>query len=82
MGLFAPAATPKDVVDLLHRRIVQAMKQPDIAERLATLGFNAMETTPAGLSDHMQAETAKWGEGGARGQYQDRLTSHRHADDT
>jgi tripartite-type tricarboxylate transporter receptor subunit TctC len=36
------------------------MKQPDIAERLATLGFNAMETTPAGLSDHMQAETAKW----------------------
>ena len=29
-------------------------------ERLATLAFDAVESTPETLSDHMKAETAKW----------------------
>jgi tripartite-type tricarboxylate transporter receptor subunit TctC len=60
MGVFAPAGTPRDLVDLLHRHIGQALKGPDVKERLATLAFDALESTPEALSDHMKAETAKW----------------------
>ena len=31
MGVVAPAATPKEIVDLLHRQIAAILKLPDIA---------------------------------------------------
>ena len=60
MGLFAPAGTSSDLVSLLQGQIAQILKAPDVKERLATLGFDPFESTPEGLSAHMQAETTKW----------------------
>ena len=37
-GFFAPAKTPKPIVDLLNRSLNQALQSPDVAERLTNLG--------------------------------------------
>jgi tripartite-type tricarboxylate transporter receptor subunit TctC len=62
-GWFAfivPSATPKDVVDLLHREIVKAVAQPDVQEKMGALGFVAVDTTPQQAADLFRAESAKW----------------------
>jgi tripartite-type tricarboxylate transporter receptor subunit TctC len=37
-GVFAPAKTPKDILDRLNREVVAAVKHPDVVKRLADLG--------------------------------------------
>jgi tripartite-type tricarboxylate transporter receptor subunit TctC len=46
-GLFAPAKTPKDVIDRLHREVVAAVRHPDVVKRLNDLGAEAVGSTPA-----------------------------------
>ena len=46
-GVFAPAKTPKDVLDRLHREVVAAVKHPDVQKRLADMGAEAVGSTPA-----------------------------------
>lgn len=60
-AMFALAGTPKDVVALLHREIVKALALPDVKERVATLGFEAVGSTPAELAARVEADAAKWG---------------------
>ena len=38
-GLFAPAGTPREIVAQLSSEVVKALRAPDVAEKLATLGF-------------------------------------------
>ncbi len=60
MGVVAPAATPKDIVDLLHRRIAGILKLPDIQERLTTLGFDPVDSTPDEFAARIKADIEKW----------------------
>jgi len=60
MGVFVPAGSPKDVVDVLNKQVARIMALADVKERLATIGFDPTVSTSAGLSDHMRAETDKW----------------------
>jgi tripartite-type tricarboxylate transporter receptor subunit TctC len=60
-GLVAPAGTPKEIVDLLHREIVKAVAQPDVKERLAVLGFKPVANTPDEFSARIKLEIEKWG---------------------
>ena len=46
-GVFAPAKTPKDIVDRLNREIVAAVRNPEVSKRLADLGAEAVGSTPA-----------------------------------
>jgi tripartite-type tricarboxylate transporter receptor subunit TctC len=46
-GLFAPAKTPKDIIDRLNREVVAAVRHPDVVRRLAELGAEAVGSTPA-----------------------------------
>jgi len=39
-GVFAPAGTPKVIVDKLHQEIVRALNAPDVRARLLALGAN------------------------------------------
>ena len=54
------AGTPKDVIALLHREIVRAIARPDMKERLATLGYAPLATTPAEAAAQFSTEMAKW----------------------
>ncbi len=62
-GLYAPAGTPKDVVDKLAAALQAALKDPKVIERFADLGtepVSADRATPAALEAHLAAEVAKW----------------------
>ncbi len=46
-GLFAPAKTPKDIIERLHREVVAAVRHPDLAKRFAELGADSAGSSPA-----------------------------------
>lgn len=48
-ALFAPAKTPRAVVNKLNREITRILKLPDIEQRLLALGVETAPTTPAQL---------------------------------
>jgi tripartite-type tricarboxylate transporter receptor subunit TctC len=60
IGILAPAGTPKEIVELLHRKVVAIIAQPDVKQRLATLGFSPIGDTPAEFAAFLKAEGAKW----------------------
>jgi tripartite-type tricarboxylate transporter receptor subunit TctC len=59
-GILVPAGTPKDVITFLHRELVAIMKQPDVKDRLAVLGFEPIAGTPEEFGRHARAEFDKW----------------------
>jgi len=46
-GLFAPAKTPKEVIDRLQRETAAAVRHPDMQKRLADLGAEPVGSSPA-----------------------------------
>ena len=46
-GLFAPAKTPKDIIDRLQREVAAAVRHPDVARRLTELGADPVGSTSA-----------------------------------
>jgi tripartite-type tricarboxylate transporter receptor subunit TctC len=59
-GWLAPAKTPKAIVDRLSAEIVRILKQPDMKERLLTLGADPVASTPQEFTAFIAAEHAKW----------------------
>jgi tripartite-type tricarboxylate transporter receptor subunit TctC len=57
----APAGTPKDILDRLHRELVQALNSPDVREQLDRQGVEAKPDTPETLAKFMERELATWG---------------------
>lgn len=46
-GTFVPVKTPRAIVDTLQRETVKALQEPKVRERLAGLGVDPLELTPA-----------------------------------
>lgn len=60
-AVVAPAGTPKHVIDLLHREVVEALKKPDVIERLATQGGNELVgNTPEEFAQVIRNDLAKY----------------------
>ena len=59
-AVYAPAGTPKPIVERLNAEIVKALKSPDVAERFASLGMEPVANTPAQMAEFNKAEVAKW----------------------
>ena len=55
-GLFAPARTPKDVVERLNREFVAAMKRPDLIAAMDKQAFVLSPSTPEQLGEHVKAQ--------------------------
>ncbi len=60
-ALFAPARTPKAIVDKVQAEVVRALKMPDVRERLAFETIQPVGSTSAELADLLPREIAKWG---------------------
>jgi len=60
-GIVAPAATPKDIIDLLAREVARTVARPDVRERLAVLGFKPVANTPEEFTARIKLEMDKWG---------------------
>jgi len=58
---YAPAKTPKDVVDRLSTAIIEALKSPDVREKLDNLGMEPTGFGPAELARIHRADYDKWG---------------------
>ena len=60
-GIFAPARTPKPIVETLHRELAAMVKRPQVVERLIALGIEPEGTSPAEFAEQVKVEIAKWG---------------------
>jgi len=63
IALFAPAGTPKAIIDKVHTGVAGVLKNPEVRDRLLQNGVGESEIiggTPAQLKDVVNAEIAKW----------------------
>ncbi len=59
VGLLAPAATPKDIIDRLHSAIVKVVAQSSVRERFAALGATTLGNSPAEFAKYIRDDYAK-----------------------
>ena len=59
-GVFAPAGTPKEVVDKLNREINAILRSPETVKYFADQGGEAGGGTPEQLGAFVKSETTKW----------------------
>ena len=46
-GVFAPAKTPKDIIERLNKEVIAAVRHPDVIKSLNDLGAEGVGSTPA-----------------------------------
>jgi tripartite-type tricarboxylate transporter receptor subunit TctC len=59
-GVLAPAGTPRAVVERMNLLINQALEQPDVKARLATLSCDPAPTTPDAFAARVSADVVRW----------------------
>jgi tripartite-type tricarboxylate transporter receptor subunit TctC len=60
-GLFAPAATPPDIVARLNKEAVAALANPTVAARFKELGITPVGSSPDAFRSFVASETQRWG---------------------
>jgi tripartite-type tricarboxylate transporter receptor subunit TctC len=60
-GLFAPAATPREIITKLNADSVAALSGADVKERMAGQGLFVVANTPEQFAEFLKAEIPKWG---------------------
>ncbi|HEX7249816.1 MAG TPA: tripartite tricarboxylate transporter substrate binding protein, partial [Burkholderiales bacterium] len=61
-GIFAPAGTPKPIIDKLNAELVKVYNLPDVRKTLTeTLGMDLVVSTPEQLQQWNAAEMQRWG---------------------
>ena len=59
-GMLAPAGTPAAVVATLNKAALEAMRDPDVKEKLATQGAILIGDTPEHFRSFIETEITKW----------------------
>ena len=62
-GMWAPKGTPKPVIDTLCTALQEALKDPDVANRLAAVGAETVPSErarPEALRAHLKSEIDRW----------------------
>ena len=59
-ALFAPANTPRPIVDKLQGEVSKILKAPDVSKKLLDLGLDPVGSTPDELAAYQKSEIAKW----------------------
>ena len=59
-GIFAPAGTPRAVVQILHRELVKAYNAPDVKSQVLATGSEVAADTPEEFAAFVRSESAKW----------------------
>lgn len=58
--VFAPAGTPKPVIDKLNASLTSVLQAATVTARMAKEGFEPTPSTPAAAATRLQAEMPKW----------------------
>ena len=61
-GMVVRAGTPAAIVARLNQEVANALRQPDVAERAASLGLDLLGSTPERFAALQRDEIAKWGD--------------------
>ena len=61
-GLLAPAATPRDVVQILASGVAKAARSPDLRQRLIDQGADPIGNSPEEFERQLRDEVARWHE--------------------
>jgi tripartite-type tricarboxylate transporter receptor subunit TctC len=59
-SLFAPAGTPRPVLEAIHAQALKALQVPEVRERMAALGIDPVGNTPEQLGAILRADLEKW----------------------
>jgi len=60
-GMFAPAATPKDLINRLSREIVKALQTKDVVDKLTAMGVDPWPGTAEQLGELLKTEIERYG---------------------
>jgi tripartite-type tricarboxylate transporter receptor subunit TctC len=60
-GVFAPAGTPRAVVQKLNAEIGKALANPELSKRFGDMGLETKHSTPEAFAQFLQAEIKRWG---------------------
>jgi tripartite-type tricarboxylate transporter receptor subunit TctC len=60
IGIFAPAGTPKPIINKLNAEIIKIMQQPAVQKRLETEGAKFKPMTPEAFGAFQKNEALKW----------------------
>jgi tripartite-type tricarboxylate transporter receptor subunit TctC len=61
-GMVVRAGTPAAIVARLNQEVANALRQPDVAERAASLGLDLLGSSPERFAALQREEIAKWGD--------------------
>ena len=61
LGIFAPAGTPRPIVDRIQQDVAAALKLPDVVERLARGALAPVGSTPGEFAALIKADLERWG---------------------
>ena len=59
-NVFAPARTPRPIIDRLNGEINRMLQTPEVRERFQTLGVTPLGGTPETLGKYLAFETVRW----------------------
>jgi tripartite-type tricarboxylate transporter receptor subunit TctC len=59
-GIITGAKVPKAIVNKLHMGLAEALKAPDVVQRLSADGSTAVGSTPEQFSAHIRNEIGQW----------------------
>jgi tripartite-type tricarboxylate transporter receptor subunit TctC len=59
-NMFAPARTPRSIVNRLNAELNRMLLQPDVRERFRTLGVTPLSGTPEDLGNLLKSEIARY----------------------
>ena len=60
-GILAPTGTPREIIDLLNREIVAAVRSPEITDRLNNEGVIAIGSSPSEFAAYIRKEHGRIG---------------------
>ena len=59
-GLFAPARTPREIIERVQREVAAAVRPPELVKRFADLGAEAVGSSPAELDAILRGQIAQF----------------------
>lgn len=59
-GIVVPAGTPREIIEQIHDEVKKLLATADVKEKLDTLGFDPVGSTPAEFGERIKTESVKW----------------------
>jgi tripartite-type tricarboxylate transporter receptor subunit TctC len=59
-GTLAPAGTPRNILNTLSGAMVKALQAPEVRQRLISIGYEPLGSTPEVFAENLRSEMDKW----------------------